>query len=312
MHPLLITPGDAAGIGPEVALRAANILDGRYPLAFVGPAWLWQNTAKLFSLPVPSQIIAVESLQSFSTVDISFGELSPSFGTIAVESSKKAATLCLAGKAAGIVTAPLTKAGIHAAGYSYAGHTDLLADITATPVHAMMMSGNKLRVVLVTHHQSLASVPAALSSDSILSVIRLGHEAGMHLNLPAPRIAVCGLNPHCGEDDAFGSEERTILIPAIKEAVSRSINASGPYPADSIFQRAQRNEFDFVIALYHDQGLIPVKLAGFSDVVNTTLGLPFVRTSPGHGSAYDIAGTGHANPSSMLAAIEMAAALTTV
>jgi 4-hydroxythreonine-4-phosphate dehydrogenase len=309
MLPLLLTPGDGAGIGPETALKAYAAMKDTLSLRCVGPEWIWQKAARDFSLQEPSSIIPVAALESMAEVACPYGTVSPELGGIAVECVKAAAQACLNGSAAGMVTAPLTKAGIHAAGYPYAGHTDLLADITGTPHHAMMLSTHELRVILVTHHVPLAKAISAITSEAVLDKIVIAHETGQRCNIASPRIAVCGLNQHAGENGAFGNEEQEIITPAIEKAIETGITVSGPYPADSVFYHARRGTFDFVIAMYHDQGLIPVKLGGFSDVVNTTLGLPIVRTSPGHGSAYDIAGTGCADPSSMHAAICMAAQL---
>ena len=309
MKPMLITPGDAAGIGPEVALKAARDLRGEFPLAFVGPAWLWQQAAQHFTLPAPHDYQAVPALDDIIPERIAYGQLSPLWGRVAMECVRAAAEACLAGAAAAMVTAPLTKAGIHAAGYNYQGHTDFIAGVTRAPRHAMMLSSGPLRVLLVTVHQSLRSVPDALSASAILDTIELAHETGRRLRIAQPRIAVCALNPHAGEAGAFGTEEEHIIAPAIRAAQQRHLNASGPHPADTIFAAAVRGRYDFVVAMYHDQGLIPVKLFGFEQGVNTTVGLPIVRTSPDHGTAYDIAGANSADPSSMIAAIRMAAGL---
>ncbi len=307
--PILITPGDAAGIGPEVALKATSELHDAYPFLFVGPEWLWRSAGARFSLPVQAEFLDVPALSDMAPQPVIFGEVSATWGRVAMECVRVAAQACLDGSAAAVVTAPLTKAGIHAAGYAYRGHTDFLADITHTKRHAMMLSCGALRVLLVTHHQSISSVPESLTVSEICEKIELAHEAGGRLNIEAPRIAVCGLNPHAGEAGAFGDEERTVIAPAIDMARGKGINVSGPYPSDTVFHRALEGEFDFVVAMYHDQGLIPVKLHGFDQGVNTTLGLPIVRTSPDHGSAYDIAGRGTARATSMKAAIRMAAGL---
>lgn len=309
MPPLLITPGDAAGIGPEIALKAYTALKDTLPLQCVGPAWIWKQAAARFSLPEPDTCFHVESLNAVPPEEIIYGHTAAALGTVAIECVKAAALACIEKKAAGVITGPITKAGIHAAGYHYAGHTDLLAEMTNTPHHAMMLTTNELRVILVTHHIRFSEIIPALNTNVILDKIVIAHETGTHCGIAEPRIAVCGLNPHAGENGAFGDEERTVIFPAIQRAAEQQITVSGPFPADSVFYRGRRGEFDFVIAMYHDQGLIPIKLGGFADVVNTTLGLPFIRTSPGHGSAYDIAGTGCADPSSMHAAIITAAQL---
>jgi len=304
--PIVITPGDAAGIGPEVALKAAQEF-GVEKVFFAGPRWLWQQAAEHFSVPEPDHIMPVPALRSVRSQRVRYGQVSATWGRVALECVRAAAQACLAGDAAAIVTAPLTKAGIHAAGYHYQGHTDFLADITRAPRHAMMLSTGRLRVMLVTIHQALRSVAECLTAERIRTTIELAHLACTQLGIAQPRIAVCGLNPHASENGAFGSEERVIITPAIR--ATAHLNASGPYPADSVFLRAHRGEFDIVVAMYHDQGLIPIKLLGFERGVNTTIGLPIVRTSPDHGSAYDIAGRGIANYRSTLAALRMAARL---
>ena len=303
---ILITPGDFAGIGPEVALKALANFKSKFSFKLLGPKPLWKKTADSLNISLNFDFIDVPALNKFNAADFSFGKPNPALGKIAMETIRHAATLCLKKKAAAVVTAPLTKSGIHLAGYNYQGHTDFLADISNSKKHAMMLSAGNLRVLLVTHHQSVLSVPSSLSIEKITEKIELAHACGLKLNINNPKIAVCALNPHAGENGAFGSEEINTISPAINAAKNRGFNANGPFPADTLFYRAENGEFDFVIAMYHDQGLIPVKLIGFENGVNTTLGLPFVRTSPDHGSAYDIAGKAIANPSSMRAAIDMA------
>ncbi len=305
-HSILITPGDIAGVGPEVALKA--LASDKFDCNFflVGPEWIWKQTADKFSLPINYNFLPVPLLSKISEQKINYGEISADFGTIAMECLRTAAEKCLKKNTSVVVTAPLTKSGIHLAGYKYQGHTDFLAEISDTPKHAMMLSAGNLRVLLVTHHQSILSVPGSLTSEKIIDKIELAHQCGQKLNINNPRIAVCALNPHAGESKAFGDEEERIILPAIEISQEKNINVSGPYPSDTLFYRAVKGEFDFVVAMYHDQGLIPVKLIGFENGVNTTLGLPFIRTSPDHGSAYDIAGKGIANPASMISAIEMA------
>lgn len=306
---LLITPGDAAGIGPEIALKAAPLRNIESTVIYVGPEWLWEQTAETFACPMPERIMPVPALQNMSPQRPKYGAVDAQWGRVAMECVRTAAQSCLAGDADAIVTAPFTKAGIHLAGYEYKGHTDFLADITDTHRHAMMLSTGNLRVVLVTHHESLHSVLHTLTGEMIEEKIELAHETGLQLCISAPRIAVCGINPHAGENGAFGSEEEEIIIPACQRTREKGIHVEGPFPSDSIFGRVVSGAFDFVIAMYHDQGLIPVKLHGFDNGVNTTLGLPIIRTSPGHGSAYDIAGQMCANPKAMRAAMDFAAQL---
>jgi len=210
-----------------------------------------------------------------------------------------------------LVTAPISKAMWHAAGRAYPGHTELLAALTHTPEVRMMLVGSRLRVILVTAHMALSRVPAALSGERIVQTITI---AAAHLSrfhgLARPRLAVAGLNPHAGENGAFGDEEGRIIVPAVRQAQSHGLAVDGPFPADTVFVRAVRGEFDGVICLYHDQGLIPLKLLSWEEGVNVTLGLPIVRTSPDHGTAFDIAGQGKADPRSLQAAIALAAEMT--
>jgi 4-hydroxythreonine-4-phosphate dehydrogenase len=208
-----------------------------------------------------------------------------------------------------IATAPIQKEALRLAGLPWHGHTDLLAHLTGAPAVAMMFDSEALRVVLATIHIALAEVPRALTRASLESTITLTAHALPRFGVAAPRIAVAGLNPHAGEHGLFGHEETVTIEPAIAACRSRGIDVSGPFPADTVFVRAHRGAFDVVIACYHDQGLIPVKLLAFGRAVNVTLGLPIVRTSVDHGTAFDIAGKGVADPDSMIAAVLLAARL---
>jgi 4-hydroxythreonine-4-phosphate dehydrogenase len=208
-----------------------------------------------------------------------------------------------------IATAPVNKEAFRLAGLPWAGHTDLLAHLTGAPHVAMMFHSEALRVVLATVHIALADVPRLLTRESLEQTIALTARELPRFGLAAPRIAVAGLNPHAGEHGLFGCEEQQTITPAIDACRARGIDVSGPYPGDTIFVRARRGEFDVVIACYHDQGLIPVKLVAFGQAVNVTLGLPIVRTSVDHGTAFDIAGKGVADPESMIAAVLLAARL---
>jgi 4-hydroxythreonine-4-phosphate dehydrogenase len=212
-----------------------------------------------------------------------------------------------AGKLDGLVTAPLNKESLHAAGYPWPGHTELLAEAAQTPDVAMLFVGGGLRVVLLTIHQSLRSVPDAVTRAEILRIGRLLDRELPSFGAASRRIALCGLNPHAGEGGLFGREEIEVMRPALETLRAEGIDVSGPHPADSVFVRAQRGEFDAVIANYHDQGLIPVKLAAFGHAVNVTIGLPFVRTSVDHGTGFDIAEKGSADASSLVHAMRVAA-----
>jgi len=232
-------------------------------------------------------------------------------GRAAYRYIEMATRLAQTGAIAGIVTAPINKAWVTRAGFPISGHTELLRDLTGARDVRMMLAGSRLRVVLVTMHVALGKVPKALTIRDVACTITV---AADHLDryhrLANARIAVAGLNPHAGERGLFGREEQRIIAPAIARARRAGVNASGPHPADSLFFQAVEGKFDAVIAMYHDQGLIPLKLLHFHDAVNVTLGLPLVRTSPDHGTAYDIAGTGRADAGSMIEAIALAHAMT--
>jgi 4-hydroxythreonine-4-phosphate dehydrogenase len=279
-----ITTGDPAGIGPEIAARAAA--DSRV-LAACEP--------HLYGPPD----------------DVSFeaGVLSAAAGRAAYESIVRAVDDARSRRVDAIATAPVNKEAFRLAGLPWAGHTELLAHLTGAGDVAMMFHSEVLRVVLATVHIPLSEVPRALTADSLERTIALTARELPRFGIGRPRIAVAGLNPHAGEHGLFGREEQMVIAPAIARACERGILVSGPFPADTLFVRARRGEFDVVVACYHDQGLIPVKLAAFGQAVNVTLGLPIVRTSVDHGTAFDIAGKGVADPESMIAAVLLAAEL---
>ena len=219
-----------------------------------------------------------------------------------------ATDMALQGRIDAMVTCPINKQAMHMAGYFYNGHTELIAEKTKSTDFAMMLAGDKLRVVLVTIHIPLKDVPLVLSKEKILqTIIITGSSLYMRFGIENPRIAVAGLNPHAGEGSMFGDEEERIILPAVNLAKSKGFDVLGPYPPDTIFYHAKKGLYDAVICMYHDQGLIPFKMIHFTDGVNTTLGLPIIRTSVDHGTAYDIAGKGKADPGSLTAAIKMAA-----
>jgi 4-hydroxythreonine-4-phosphate dehydrogenase len=279
-----ITAGDPAGIGPEIANRAAS--DPRV-LAVCDPV--------VYAAP--------------ETVRFDPGILSAEAGRAAYETIVRAVKDAEARKIDAIATAPVNKEAFRLAGLPWHGHTDLLAHLTGAPHVAMMFESPALRVVLATIHIPLAAVSGALTQPLLEKTIELVARSLPRFGVPAPRIAVAGLNPHAGEHGLFGREEEMVLSPAIARCRTREIDVAGPFPGDTVFLRAHRGEFDVVVACYHDQGLIPVKLLAFGEAVNVTLGLPIVRTSVDHGTAFDIAGRGVANPESMIAAVLLAARL---
>jgi len=242
--------------------------------------------------------------------DLPVGSVNAASGQAAFDALNQAIDDTLSGHIAGIVTAPLSKEAMHLAGVPFPGHTEILAHRCGDMPVAMVLVNPQLRVILVTIHLSLAKVPAAITPELELQTITLAHQVCLRLGIPKPRIAVAGLNPHAGEAGRFGREEIEIIEPAIRFAQSKGIDASGPWPGDTIFFRARRGEFDMVVAQYHDQGLIPIKYMGIDEGVNMTAGLPIVRTSVDHGTAFDIAGKGIAQADSLRCAFNLADSLT--
>jgi len=321
-----VTMGDPAGIGPEVVLKAASAELRSYQLVILGDLTTltetahrlgsrlvlvsWQPGVPCLTEPGVLPVLPLSQLPAESRIP---GQPSAAGGEASYQYVEAGVRLALAGTLQGVVTAPISKAMWHAAGRTSPGHTELLAALTSTPEVRMMLVGSRLRVILVTTHIALSQVPTALSSERILTTIVM---AAVHLSrfhgLAQPRLAVAGLNPHAGEAGAFGDEEERIVAPAVHQAQSQGLTVTGPFPADSVFVRAVRGEFDGVICLYHDQGLIPLKLLSWEEGVNVTIGLPIIRTSPDHGTAFDIAGRGIADPRSMQAAILLAVAMARV
>jgi 4-hydroxythreonine-4-phosphate dehydrogenase len=325
--PLVVTMGDACGIGPEVIARA--FVQGElHDACVIGDVATMRRAAALLPEPpmiagidaprdlplVPPGCLAVVQLSGLAEglAALPWGEVDARAGDAAHRAVVEAVAAWRRGEGAAIVTAPIHKEAFAAAGVRHPGHTELLQALAAAPGEApppvrMMLASNDLRVVLATIHLSLRRAIDALSIPLIVQTIVIAHHAARSWwGMPLPRIAVAGLNPHAGEGGLFGDEEITTIAPAIEQARALGIDASGPHPPDTVFMRARRGDFDLVVAMTHDHGLIPVKLLGVEHGVNVTLGLPFVRTSPDHGTAFDIAGTGHADPTSLVAAIRMA------
>jgi 4-hydroxythreonine-4-phosphate dehydrogenase len=316
-----ISLGDITGIGPEVTLKAlaaeANADDTRYLL--IGDAEHARRLNKQFGLKLalqnyvgkdePGKIFLCHPLAVVLPADLLEG--SPAAARAAVACVREGAERCLRNELDALVTAPVNKEAIVRAGEAFVGQTELLSQIAGTSRTAMMLLGQDdrgrwLRVALASTHLPLKLVSDQLTQSKIEMVIELAAEACRDLGLPRARVAVCGLNPHAGEGGEMGTEEQTIIGPAVGAARRRQIDVVGPLSADALFYHAFKGEYDAVVAMYHDQGLVPLKMIGFETGVNWTLGLPFIRTSPDHGTAYDIAGQGKANPSSMVAAIRLA------
>lgn len=325
--PVAITMGDPAGIGPEIIAeafrrrpewsrrcvvlgdlgtlrRAVEVTGALLPVAVVeGPA----DVAGL-----PPRCVPVWPVVSLSA-PLPWGQVSAQAGRAAADAIARAAQTALQGGVQAVVTAPIHKEALAAAGIAHPGHTEYLQALAAEhlgcgvqdlPVR-MMLSNDELRTVLVSIHVSLRDALAAVTHANVLQTLRITHAHFTRQGM-VPRIAVAGLNPHAGEGGMFGREEIEVIAPAIAAARAEGVDARGPYAPDTVFMRARRGEFDVVLAMYHDQGLIPVKYMGLEHGVNTTLGLPFLRTSPDHGTAFDLAGTGRADPSSLMAAVDAA------
>jgi 4-hydroxythreonine-4-phosphate dehydrogenase len=324
MKPILaITMGDPAGIGPEIVVKALAsprlwsvcrpVVIGRLPVmetaaraAGVGVAFVPVGAR----LPATdrSRCPLVETGPERDRVP-ALGRVSAAGGRAAIEAVTEAICLALDGRVDAVVTAPISKEAIRAAGSPFPGHTEMLAAFTGSKRHAMMLVGGPLRVSLATIHVPLAQVPSLITPRGVRDVIELTWDAVRRFGLRRPRIAVCGLNPHAGEAGMMGDEERRVIAPAVRAIAKKGIPVSGPYPADTIFHRAARGEFAAVVAMYHDQGLGPLKTLAFDTGVNLTLGLPIIRTSVDHGTAFDIAGKGLASAGSLLAAVELAATM---
>lgn len=331
VQPLIaITMGDPSGVGPEVILqaladpqlrrcctplvlgdlramqRAVKVCDSSLQLATVGAA--------VEALGLPEGALALLPLSELADDDIRYGQPSERSGDAVYRYIRRAAELCLTGEVAAMATAPISKQALHRAGHHYPGHTELLAELCRCDDFVMMLAGDVLRVALVTIHEALSAVSGLITTERVLKTIRVtaGGVAPLCGNR-SPRIAVLALNPHCGESGAFGTEETTAIIPAIAQAQAEGLDVAGPFSADTFFHFAVQEPppYDAVVAMYHDQGLIPLKMRHFDDAINITLGLPIIRTSVDHGTAYDLAGTGKASASSMQAAIRTAARLAT-
>jgi 4-hydroxythreonine-4-phosphate dehydrogenase len=319
--PLALTLGDAAGISPEIIVKLHA--QGLSATCLVyGDAGALRRAVKMFELDLQVNEVETVSAEDFQQLqpghifvkptqtclpaDLPLGIVDPRCGQVAYEALCLAIDDALAGKVSGIVTAPLNKQALHAAGLDFPGHTEILAARTHSEHVSMMLVNEELRVMLVTIHEALAAVPELITESLELATIKHAHAACQRLGIKKPRIAVAGLNPHAGEGGKFGRQDVDVISPAIAQALALGINASGPWPGDTIFMRARRGEFDIVVAQYHDQGLIPIKYLGVDHGINVTIGLPFVRTSVDHGTAFDIAGKGLADPSSLRAAFELA------
>ncbi len=320
--PLAVSLGDPSGIGPDVLLKAWTQREKHsLPNLFVaGDAEFLRDRAQLLKLDVRFNDYKADGIQSDSLAVLDINH--PLSGKTGVPESKDAPAtiksidtcveLTLKNQATAIVTCPINKHVLYEAGFKQPGHTEYLAELgqnhTGKPIKpVMMLAGPELRTIPVTIHIPLHDVPNTLTTQIIIQTATIAaHDLKLRFGINKPRLAISGLNPHAGENSSMGYQDAEIILPAIKALKSAGINAWGPLPADTMFHKQARKTYDVAICMYHDQALIPAKTLGFDDAVNVTLGLPFIRTSPDHGTAYDIAGTGKANPSSFIAALKMA------
>ncbi len=301
-----LTAGDPAGIGPEVILKALVSQD--CPAAdyvVYGPKAVFEARSRDLGVPIAPAV----RFAAIPGGEVPLGKVTPEGGRIAAESALAAGRDALGRRIDAVVTAPLNKESLRAAGYRWPGHTELLAEVAGVSDFAMMFVGGGLRVALLTIHLPLREVALRLTGAEVERLVRLVDRELPRFRAAGRRIALCGLNPHAGEGGLFGREEMEIHVPALERLRAEGYDVGGPFPADTVFNSARRGEFDAVIANYHDQGLIPVKVAAFGEAVNVTLGLPFIRTSVDHGTGFDIVRKGVAGEGSMLAAMRLAAQL---
>lgn len=313
--PILITMGDPSGVGPEVTVKALATLapEARARFAVVGDRDVLQRAiaASGVGLTLGGTAPGAAALVHVPVDGLPgrFGVLSPACGEAAYQYIRTAVELTARGDAAGIVTAPINKEALNDAGHHYDGHTGLLAHLTGSAASWMLLASERLNVIHVSTHVSLRTAIERATPDRVLATIRTGHRHLQRMGIATPRIAVAGINPHCGESGLFGTEDDDQIAPAVARARTEGIDVSGPISADTVYHRAYQGGFDLVVAQYHDQGHIPIKLVAFDTAVNVSLGLPIDRSSVDHGTAFDIAGTGRANHVNMLSALDYAGRL---
>ena len=314
---IAVTMGDPAGVGPEVCLRLLQdeaIARLCTPIVF-GSAAVLEQAAVQCCLDKPGKVVAglseadspcVLDVGAIGLDDFTTGAVNAATGRAAFTYIEDAINAALSGQIAAVTTAPINKVALHAADIPFPGHTEIFAAKTHAPRYCMLQYSSEVRAVFVTTHVGYAEVPGLLTKAAILDTIELGAQAMRRIRGGAPRIVVLGLNPHAGENGLFGTEEQVAIIPAIESARKLGLNVEGPVPPDTAFLPAKRRETDLFVCMYHDQGHIPLKALCFDEAVNTTLGLPIVRTSVDHGTALDIAGLGQANPNSLFEAVKLA------
>jgi 4-hydroxythreonine-4-phosphate dehydrogenase len=305
---IAISIGDPAGVGAEIALKAMSD-------PAVAPLARWILIADSAAIDAAGLVTGIDpgtlpcSVIESGSLDagqpLMFGQLRPEYGFAAIEYVRRAVALCLSGEADAMVTAPLNKEAVTLSGRAFSGHTEYIAELTGSTESRMLLVSDKLATVHVSTHVPLREA-CRLDQQRILRTIQLGNDALTLMLQRRPRIALCGLNPHAGEHGLFGSEDADVIAPAIAQARALGIDCSGPLPPDTLFLRALRGEFNLIVAMYHDQGHIPMKLIDFEGTVNVSLGMPILRTSVDHGTAFDIAGRNVANPANMKAAMRLA------
>jgi len=316
-----ITMGDAAGVGPEIiikSLQSQKLYEESHPIV-IGDAKMLKRAADILKTDLNIREVDVNSdfTTKFGEIacydlnllsdDLPYGQVSADAGHAAFEYLKTAIELANDGRIDAICTAPLNKEALHKGGHMYPGHTEILAELTGTKDFSMMLSSPKLKVIHVTTHVGIIDAINMIKPERVSNVIKLAHDTLSNSGIDKPKIGVCGINPHAGENGLFGyGEEEEKIVPAIKQAKEEGIDVEGPLPADTLFFRAQRGDFDIVVAMYHDQGHGPIKVLGLEAGVNITVGLPIIRTSVDHGTAFDIAGKGVVDERSMLEALRQA------
>lgn len=302
---IVITPGDPAGVGYEILCKfMASEISQKYDITTVAHKFIINNTFEnILKIPTPTSLQIIEPANAVK-FDFEKGIHSPQCGSAAISYIDTAVSEIMLGNADALVTCPINKKSINIAGYDFPGHTEYLAHITKAKNVSMLLAGKNIKTILATTHYPISKVAQILTEEKILTAIENAHKAGRYFGTLTPKIAVCALNPHAGDCGIIGMEEQTVITPAIEKAKLLGYDVAGPFPADTIF--IQEGKWDFIIAAYHDQGMIAVKMDSFGEAVNVTLNLPFIRTSVDHGTAFDIAGQGIASHSSLIKAVELA------
>ncbi|UCD54626.1 MAG: 4-hydroxythreonine-4-phosphate dehydrogenase PdxA [Candidatus Omnitrophota bacterium] len=308
---VVITGGDPSGIGPEIILKAltgCSLVKKITPL-IIGDYKTFRKNAEILKIDIPSSVRFMD-LKNVPPGSFRFGRIDKAYGRASMEYLSRGVSIVKSTRFASLVTAPINKESINKAGFKFPGHTEFLSHITKSKKVTMMLVGGGLRVSLVTRHIPLGEVAGCITKNKIIQTAESTHYAlKRFFRIPRPKIGIAGLNPHAGEGGILGKEEKKIILPAVNCLRRKSRGTQGPFAPDTLFYKAYKQELDGVVCMYHDQGLIPLKMVAFDKGVNLTIGLPFIRTSPDHGTGFDIAGKGEASPSSMVEAIKLAAKL---